>query len=427
MTNNKVINNAKWIIICRIVQSLIQMVIGMISARYLGPGNYGLIGYAGSVVGFALPIMQLGLNSTLVHELVETPEQEGKIMGTALVMDIVSSIGCMLLVAGFVSVANRGETETIIVCILYSTMLLFRALELMQCWFQYKLESKYASIAALCAYVVVSAYKIYVLATAKSVYWFAVVNSIDFGIAGIALVALYYKCGGQSLSFSWKMCRRLFSKGKYYILSSMMAIIVANTDHIMLKMMLGDVENGYYTAAVTCTCICTFVYYAIIDSARPGILEAKKNHPEAYEEKVASLYTIIVYLTLLQGIGTALFAKLIVRVLYGEAYLHAVPVLRILAWQVGFNFIGTVRDVWILAEEKNGLLLKLNTASVATNVLINALLIPKYGASGAAIASLATQAFTNVVLGFALKPVRANNRLLLKGLNPRYLIEELRG
>ena len=56
----------------------------MISARYLGPANYGLISYAGSIVAFALPIMKLGFDATLVYELVENPDKEGEIMGTSL-------------------------------------------------------------------------------------------------------------------------------------------------------------------------------------------------------------------------------------------------------------------------------------------------------------------------------------------------------
>ena len=423
MTNNKVINNAKWIIVCRIVQSLIQMVIGMISARYLGPANYGLIGYASSVVGFALPVMQLGLNSTLVQELIETPEQEGKIMGTALVMDIVSSLGCMLLVAAFVSVANRGETETIIVCVLYSTMLLFRALELMQCWFQYKLASKYPSIVSLCAYVVVSAYKIYVLATAKSVYWFAVVNSIDYALIGVALVWVYRKLNAQKLSFSLDMAGRLFSKSKYYILASMMMTVFQNTDHIMLKMMVGDAENGFYTAAVTCTAICGFLYSAIIDSLRPVILVAKKEKSEKYENSIVRLYSIIIYLALLQGIGFAIFAKLIVRILYGAEYMATVPVLQILVWQVSFSYMGSIRNIWILAEGKQRLIWKINLVGALLNVLLNASLIPSWGACGAAGASLATQALMNFLLGFIMKDLRGNNLLLLKSLNPNVLLE----
>ena len=67
LAKNKVVKNAKWIIVCKVVQSLLQLVIGMLCARYLGPSNYGLINYAASIVAFVLPIMQLGLQSTLVQ------------------------------------------------------------------------------------------------------------------------------------------------------------------------------------------------------------------------------------------------------------------------------------------------------------------------------------------------------------------------
>ena len=60
MSKKSALKNASWIIVCRIIQSLISLVIGMISARYLGPSNYGVITYVSSVVAFALPIMQLG-------------------------------------------------------------------------------------------------------------------------------------------------------------------------------------------------------------------------------------------------------------------------------------------------------------------------------------------------------------------------------
>ena len=57
-----------------------------------------------------------------------------------------------------------------------------------------------------------------------------------------------------------------------------------------------------------------------------------------------------------------------------------------------------------------------------TNVVLNAVLIPLIGVMGAALASLITQMFTNVVIGFIMKPIRYNNRLMLKGCNPKPLI-----
>ena len=423
MTGNKILNNAKWILICRIVQSLLQLLIGMLSARYLGPSNYGLINYAASVIAFVLPVMQLGLQCTLVQELIEDPDKEGEIMGTALAMDFASSFVCMLLVYTFVTTMNHGETETIIVCMLYSLSLVFRAMELMQCWFQSKLQSKYSSLAALGAYVIVSAYRIYLLVTNKNIYWFSVVNSVEYGIVGVSLVLIYSRMSTQKFRISLQTAKRLISRSRYYILAAMMVTVFQNTDHIMLKMMYSDAENGFYSAAITCACVCQFVYQAIIDSARPVILADKKEGSSDYEKNISRLYCIITYMAVVQGVGFSIFAKLIVRILYGGEYIAAAPVLQIMVWYIAFAFMGSIRNIWILAEGKQRLVWRINLLGALLNVAVNYVLIPVWGACGAALASLATQIFTNFVLGFLLKELRANNRLLLKGLDPRLLLE----
>ena len=45
---------------------------------------------------------------------------------------------------------------------------------------------------------------------------------------------------------------------------------------------------------------------------------------------------------------------------------------------------------------------------------------------GAAVASLATQVFTNVIIGYILKPLRRNNALIVESLNPKYLLDMVR-
>jgi len=423
MRNNRIVNNAKWIIFCRIIQSVLQLLIGMITARYLGPSNYGLINYASSVVAFVLPLMQLGLQSTLVQELIEAPEREGEILGTSLLMDLMSGMACVVLVSAFVSAANRSEGQTIAVTILYSTSLLFRTLELLQCWFQSKLQAKYVSLVSVCSYIVVSAYKIFLLITQKSIYWFALVNSIDYAIIGVTLIAVYKKLGGQKLSVSFQTAAKLFGKSKYYILAAMMVTVFQNTDHIMLKMMNGDAENGFYSAAITCAGVCQFIYTAITDSMRPVILTCKKEGSADYEKNISRLYCITTYMALVQGVGFSIFAKLIIQVLYGEAYSEAVSVLRILIWYIAFVFMGSVRNIWILAEGRQSIIWKLNFSGVLINVLLNVLLIPLWGAKGAAAASLATQIFTNFLLGFLIRELKENNRLLIKGMNLGLLLD----
>lgn len=422
----RVFSNAKWIIICRVGQSLLQLIVGMITARYLGPSNYGLINYAASVVAFVLPFVQLGMPSTLVQELIDTPEREGEIMGTSMIMSVVSGMTCLVLTISFVLVANQGERITLIVCTLYSLSLLFRAMELMNYWFQYKLKSKFPSIIMLGVSIIISLYKIYIVITAKSIYWFAVISTIEFILSGFAMVMIYTRMQTQKFRFSVAMAKRLFRRSKYFILAAAMVTVFQNTDHIMLKMMVGDKQNGFYTAAITCATIFHFLYFAIVDSARPVILEKKKLHSAEYEENLSGLYSIVIYLAVAQAIVFTVLAEPIVVVLYGREYLETTQVLRIIIWQTAFSHMGTVRNIWILTEGREKYVWKINLTGALLNIVLNALFIPIYGSFGAALASLITQIFTNFVLNFVMPVLKDNCRLLLMGLNPVLSIRRIR-
>lgn len=426
MRENRVINNVKWVVICKTIQSITQLVIGMLTARYLGPDNYGLINYAKSVIAFAVPFMRLGLDITLTKELIDHSEDQNRVMGTALVMEMGSSLVCLGAVTGFVSVFNHGEPQTIAVCILYGISLFFQAVELIQHWFHSNLKSKYPSVAALISYGIVSLIKIYLLVSAKSVYWFAIVYAIEYGIVGLLLLILYFYKEKRSFGFSWPLAKKMFNRGKYYIWATLMVSLFQNTDHVMLKLMVGNVENGYYTAAITAVGVVQFVYMAIIDSVRVVILENKKTDEVAYRRNLSGLYGLITYMAFAQCIAFTFLANLIIQILYGSEYMAAAPILRVLVWYVAFSFMGVIRNIWILAEEKQSILWKINLMGALLNVLINAILIPVWGAYGASVASLATQIFTNFLFGFVYKPLRENNRLILAGLHPKAVIAALK-
>lgn len=423
---NRVLNNAGWIIGCKIVQSLINLVIGIITARYLGPSNYGIISYVASVVAFALPIMQLGLRQTLVKEFVHSPDQEGKILGTALVINVISSFFCVIGSVSFVALVNAGERETILVCALYSLSLIFQATEMTQYWFQAKLLSKYPSIASLGAYIVVALYKVYLLVTGKSVVWFALSNVLDYFLISIILMVIYQKIGKQRLSVDWRLGREMLSRSKYYILPSLMVMIFQHTDRIMIKLMMGETETGFYSAALACVGVSGFVFSAVIDSARPVILEQKKTNPELYEKRMIQLYSVITCISLVQSLAMTVLSKPIIHVLYGDQYAPAAGILCVAVWYITFSEYGSVRNIWILAEGKQKYLLWINASGALANVALNLIMIPVWGGIGAAIASLITQFFTNVIMGFIAKPIRRNNYLLLKSLNPKVLIGMLR-
>jgi O-antigen/teichoic acid export membrane protein len=224
----------------------------------------------------------------------------------------------------------------------------------------------------------------------------------------------------------WKLGWEMLSRSKYYILPSLMVMIFQHTDRIMIKLMMGEAETGFYSAALTCVGISSFVFAAVLDSARPVILEQKKKNQELYEKRIVQLYSIMTALSLAQSVAMTLLARPIIHILYGAEFASAAGILCVAVWYVTFSEYGSVRNIRILAEGKQKYLFGINISGALANVVLNLCLIPVLGAVGAAIASFVTQFFTNVVIGFIFKPIRQNNRLMLKGLNPKVLVDMLR-
>lgn len=426
MLKNRTIKNAAWIIACKIVQSVLSMIITMLTARFLGPSNFGLVNYAASIVAFFGPIMYLGINSILVQELVSAPEKEGEVLGTAMLSCFVSGIFCILAVLGFSFVANHDEPITILVCGLYSLLLLAQAIEIISYWFQTHLLSKYSSIVSLVAYVVVSLYKAYLLFSKQEVYWFAISNALDSLLIAISLIVIYKKLGGQKFSVSFETFKRMISKGKYYILSGIMITVFSQTDRIMLKLMIDESATGIYSAAVACASMTSFIAVAIIDSARPSIFSSHKVSAQAFEKNMICLYSVITYFALIQSVVITVLAKLIIHILYGSAYASSASALRIIVWYTTFSYAGSVRNIWMLAENKQHLIWKIDISGAIANVAVNSVLIPAFGVNGAAMASLLTQIIANMVVVWCIREIRPSVILMGKSLNPKYLIDLIR-
>ncbi|MBQ3493417.1 MAG: flippase [Clostridia bacterium] len=417
----KVLKNAGWIVGCKVVKALLTLIVTAITTRYLGVENYGLISYAAGLVAFVVPIMQLGLNFTIVHEIIERPKEEGKVVGTVMAMSAMSSLLCIVGVIAFSMIVNAGEKDTIIVCAVYSLMLCFQAFEMVHYWFQAKLMSKYSAITMLFSYVAVTVFQVLLVVFRASVYFFAISYSLDYLIIAVVLTVLFTKKSGQKLSFSFALAKQMFSVSKFYIVSNLMVTIFAQTDKVMLKLMLGNAETGIYSAAYNCAIMANFVFAAIIDSMRPDIFNAKKDSQEKFEEKMSELYSVLFYFSLIMCVAITLLSPLVIKIMCGDGYAPSVDVLRIAVWMTIFSYLGTARSIWILAENKQKYLWILNLVGAVLNVGLNFVLIPMLGALGAAITTVATQFFANVILGFIMKPIRRNNKLLLRGLNPKYV------
>lgn len=421
---NKTVKNAGWIIGGRLVNKALAFLVGILTARYLGPSNYGLINYAAAYITFFASVCTLGINSVLVKNFVDHPEEEGTAIGTTLVLRAVSSLLSAVMIVGLVSIVDADEPMTILVVALSSISLLFQIFNTLNYWFQARLQSKYCAIATVISYVVVSGYKIALLAANRDVTWFAVATSIEYIVEAVFLLLAYRRNGGPRFTFSMQKAKQLLSDSSSFIVSGLMVSIYASTDKLMLKQMLDEGAVGHYSLAVSLSTTWAFVLQAVIDSVYPSVIQTYGQNRETFERRNRQLYALVFYIAMFMSLLITVLAEPIVGILYGQAYLPAVQPLRIVVWYTAFSYLGIARNAWIVCENRQRYLKYLYIASALTNVLLNWLCIPILGASGAALASLVTQISTTVLLPALIPPLRPNAGLmleavLLKGVLPK--------
>lgn len=409
--------NALWLIGGKVYQMIVNLVVSMLMARYLGPANYGLINYAASFTALFTSICTLGINSILVNELLQKPQEQGTILGSAIGLRLCSSGLCVATIVALAWALNPTEPTTVQVVLIYSTTLIFQSFDCLNYWYQSNLQSKTAAIIASVGYTAATIYKIYLLVTAKSVQWFAASHVVEFALVAVLLAVSYCKSKDrlQPLRFSARTGKALLKNSYHFILSGLMVALYGQMDKIMIKAMLNDTAVGYYSAAVAICSMWPFVLQAVIDSAKPVIILKFNTSREAFETNLICLYGTIIYVSLAAAGMITLLSKYIILILYGEAYLGARTALCIVCWYTVFSYLGVARSIWLVPQGMQKYEKYIAASGAVCNLLLNAVLIPAWGINGAALATLITQFFTNFIVGFFIGDIRRNNVLILRG------------
>jgi O-antigen/teichoic acid export membrane protein len=291
-------------------------------------------------------------------------------------------------------------------------------------WFQYQYRSKIIALASLCAYVGISAYRLILLMTGRGILWFAVASSLDYLVLGAFYLIAYRQHNGPALRFAWKTGKRILKKSYHYILSGMMVAIYGQTDKLMLKQMLDENSVGYYSAAMTVCSMWVFILGAIIDAMYPTILRLHKENYDAFERKNRQLYAIVFYLAVIVSVGFILLGDYVILLLYGKDYAPSAPVLKIITWYTAFSYLGVARNAWIVCENKQKYLKYIYLCAALMNVGLNYVLIPVWGPTGAAMASMITQIFTSIGLPIFTKPLRPNAKMMLQAITLKDLFSK---
>lgn len=412
---SKNIRNSFWIIGEQVFQMLLAFVVGTLSARYLGPSNYGTLNYTASFVSFFINIASLCMEGVVIKKLVDHPESEGVYLGSSLFFRIISSFLSMISIAIIVYILDPGDSLKLLLAAIQSIQLFFKSFNIFDTWFQRMLKSKYTSIGKMVASISVSGYKLFLLITSKSIIWFAFSTIISDLIIAVILYIFYKREGGQSLKINITVGKEVLSESYHFVLSDMMAALYMNMDKIMIGQMMTDRDVGLYITATTISGLWAFIPVAMINSYRPTIIELKKTSEDQYRKRLTQLYSLIIWVSIMFALISFLFAELIIKILYGMEYIDAVDALKITVWGQMFAVISMTRSVWIICENKNKYVKYYVAIGTIVNLILNFILIPTVGIVGAAVATLITNMVVLIFAPLLYRETRSQIQYLLHG------------
>jgi len=177
-----------------------------------------------------------------------------------------------------------------------------------------------------------------------------------------------------------------------------------------------------YAVAVRLSEVWYFIPVIITNSLFPAIINAKKISEELYYERLQKLYDLMVWLSIGIVLPMTLLANNIVRILFGNQYQYAAGVLKIYIWAGVFVFFGCAWSKWIITENQQKVIICSHIISMPINIMLNIILIKKYGMIGAAWATLISYSI-NQLLGLLFYLKKLSLKMFLKTILPLRLFK----
>lgn len=202
----------------------------------------------------------------------------------------------------------------------------------------------------------------------------------------------------------WEEMKRLFAYGKFAFGTSISSILSSTIDQMMLGALLSTAASAAFNVAVRIMNLVDIPTNAIAmivfpQSARRMATDGTEAIKYLYEKSVGVLLAILIPCLLVLYI----FPTQIVHIIAGKGYSDTIPIVKVIIFYCllvpfGRQF-GTILDS--IGKPKLTFMLVLFTATL--NLSLNYLLIRKYGAIGAAYATLTSNLIAFVIAQTILK------------------------
>lgn len=415
------------------LNTVLAAVVGVLLARYLGPGEYGLLVSTYAFQSFFVILASVGIDTVAQREVARAPQDTDRILGEAVTLRVLLSLASMVLawsVAGAVGLRGRELLLVVWVTLAFP----FGCASLFLIPYATALRTAIPRGVLGIWSLVLSGLKVAMIT------WRAPLEAFVALEAGAALMVLLLsgwlgRAAGLRLRPSWApfAWRTLLRASIPVALTLALIQVYLRVDQVMLYALRGGQETGWYGAAVRIVEVANLAPVVFMSSAFPLLARLDVESPRALERATRMSVRAVAWLGWPFAVWISVEAPRLIPLLFGAGWSEAVPMLRVLAWCAPTTFLNSVLYNRLFATREQGTASLLALAAALLNMGLNLALIPRWGGAGAAAASaLSYGVVTLVALGprgsraIASMGLRAQLRPALLALGSGVLLWRMR-
>lgn len=413
--------NTTWILIEKSARIVSGLLVGILVARFLGPEQFGILGYALNLAAVFAIVATAGMDGVLTRELVLRKEDTNILMGSALAIRIAGAL-LAIVVATTYSAMRDSNFQTLIVFVV-STSMLFQSFTIIDLYFSANVQGKFNAVNQVVTLTLSSIIKIILIWYQASLIYFSSMLLVESIISTVIQLYFFNKSSFRMriADARYQECLHLLKASFPFVLSGFIMLVYLKMDFVLIKRFLSLAELGNYNAAVRISEASYFISAAISGAVLPGLLNNIDNK-ELSKERFTQLMSLLLWIGIVIIIGAFLLGDMVIAFLYKEKYNLAPGVFKIHILSVIPAYLGTLWSAWILAQNKQKLFIYFYIVVFIIAVSLQLYLIPRYGINGAAWAVVGTQ-YASLLLFLSIYRANYMWSCILKATNFTHLIK----
>jgi len=416
--SDKYVKNLLWLLFDYSLRLVGGYFIAIWLARELGPKYYGIYNYAIANASILAAIAVAGLQGVAIKFLVENKEEHHTYMGTIFWIRIMAAFISYVFLFAYLFFNEPTLSTKAILSLFIGLKVFFTPLSVVELYFESIVKSKFKVISRNIAYAIRSVLIVLFIVLEWPFLALGFIVLIE-ELLGVFWLLFYYKKDKKSVlkwQFNLGFAKAMMHEAWPMVISSAGAILYMKIDQVMVVELLSEKEGGYYSAAVKISELFSFIPGLIVGTFFPAIIESKMKNEIDYKSKMRKLILLMLTIAGILGLGIYLFAYEFVFYSFGEDYISSVSIIRIHIWTLLLTFTAAVLSRWLIVEKLTRFSILRHSIGVVINIVLNFLLIPKFGGEGAAYASIVSLLFAVVIFTVFDKRTFSFLQLLLSSL-----------